>query len=126
MAQAPSLVLMIYSGPDYYEPGERALQDAQSFMNDGYIIRQVFFYGPGTLYANEHLEFPSGLLNLQGAWRAFSRNNKVPLVVCSTAGMQYGVRAEPPPIGNLAAGFVAGGLAEFVEQLSNADQLHQY
>ncbi|WP_185960664.1 DsrE/DsrF/TusD sulfur relay family protein [Aliidiomarina halalkaliphila] len=126
MAAAHSIVLMIYSGPDYFEPGLRALADARRLTKAGSTIRQVFFYGAATLYGSAHIEFPSGLPNLQEEWRQFSAATQSPLVICSTAGAQYGVIAEPAPEGNLAEGFFAGGLAEFVEQLSSADQLLQY
>lgn len=123
---AGATVLMIYSGPDYFEPGLRAIADARRLTGEGNIIRQVFFYGPATLYGSAHIEFPSGIANLQAEWREFSKATDVPLVICSTAGVQYGVVSEPAPQGNLAEGFHAGGLAEFVEQLSHAEQLLQY
>ncbi|MCC5856511.1 MAG: DsrE family protein [Idiomarina sp.] len=121
-----SYILLMQSGPDQTEQGLHALATAENLIAEGHRITQVFFYGPAVIFGNQFLSFPSSLDDLQQRWRQLSHAHDVPLVVCSTVGAQYGVEALPPPQGNLAAGFQAGGLAEFVATLANTEQLLQF
>ncbi|EGN75762.1 uncharacterized conserved protein involved in intracellular sulfur reduction [Idiomarina sp. A28L] len=121
-----SYVIMLQAAPDDYLAGQQALQCAQDLVTKGNQLKQVFFYGPAVIYANQFLQGPSGAPNLQEQWRKFSTENNIPLVVCATVGSQYGLEALPPPAGNLAEGFVAGGLAEFIETLAKAEHFLQF
>ncbi|MCO4320782.1 DsrE family protein [Aliidiomarina quisquiliarum] len=121
-----SYLLLVQANPDDITTGLQALEQAQQLASQGETIAQVFFYGQGVLYANRFLSFPSGLPNLQAAWLKFSQQHNVPLVVCATVASQYGVEALPPPAGNLAEGFHAGGLTEFMATLVSTDTLLQY
>lgn len=119
-------LLLVQANPDDITTGLQALEQAQQLASQGEAIGQVFFYGHGVLYANQFLSSPSGLPNLQTAWLEFSQQYNVPLVVCATVASQYGLEALPPPAGNLAEGFHAGGLTEFMATLVSADTLLQY
>lgn len=120
-----SYVIMLQAAPDDYLAGQQALQCAQDIVSRGEQLKQVFFYGPAVIYANQFLQSPSGYPDLQQQWRKFSREHNIPLVVCATVGSQYGLEALPPPAGNLAEDFAAGGLAEFIETLANTEHLLQ-
>jgi len=121
-----NVVIMQHAGPDDYASGHAAIAAAQSLVDSGAKVLQVFFYGPGVLYASHHLQFPSGVNNLQQQWLEFATTQHIPLVMCSTVANQYGIQPSAPPSGNLAAGFSSGGLTEFMEALSNADTLLQF
>ncbi len=121
-----SYILLVQASPDNIETGLHALYQAESIATKGETIKQVFFFGPGVLYGNHFLTFPSGLPNLQAGWQEFSNRYNVPLVVCTTVASQYGLEALVPPAGNLAKGFHAGGLTEFMSTLVNTNVLLQY
>lgn len=117
-----SYVMMLYAGPDTPGPGLRALDDAHMLLAEGHQVLQVFFYGPGVLYAHRNIAFAEETPNLQRAWQELADANNVTLVACSTVADQYGMNPEA----DIAPGFSAGGLAEFIEQLASADQFKQY
>jgi len=119
-------LLLIQANPDNIEVGLDALEQAKQLAANGKTIEQVFFYGHGVLYASHFLNFPSGLPNLQTTWLEFSQQYNVPLVVCATVASQYGLETLAPPEGNLAKGFHAGGLTEFMSTLAKADTLLQF
>ena len=121
-----NVVIMQHAGPDDYASGHAAIAAAQALVDSGAKVLQIFFYGPGVLYASHHLHFPSGVNNLQQQWLEFAKTQHIPLVVCSTVANQYGIEPSPPPSGSLAAGFSSGGLTEFMEALSTADTLLQF
>lgn len=121
-----SYVIMLQAAPDDYETGVRALLHAQKLLANGDQLTQVFFYGPGVIYANQYLQFPSGYQDLQKEWQNLAEEYNLPLVVCATVGPQYGLEALSAPAGNLANGFLAGGLAEFIETLANTEHLVQF
>lgn len=119
-------VILIQSGPDNYAVAEDALALAQELIDEKHTLLQVFFYGPGVTFANQYLQMPSGVPDYQAQWLEFAAANDLPLVVCSTVGTQYGLEAQDHPDGNLQPGFSAGGLAEFMEVLEQADHLEQF
>lgn len=121
-----NVVIMQHAGPDDYTSGHAAIAAAQALVDSGARVLQVFFYGPGVLYASHHLHFPSGVNNLQQQWLEFATTQHIPLVVCSTVANQYGIEPSPAPSGSMAAGFSSGGLTEFMEALSTADTLLQF
>lgn len=119
-------LLLVQANPDDTQTGLHALEQAEQLVAQGQHISQVFFYGQGVLYANHFLSFPSGLPNLQAAWQQLSNRHNIPLVVCATVASQYGLEALEPPAGNLAEGFHAGGLTEFMSTLVGCDSLLQF
>ncbi|MFU8783598.1 DsrE/DsrF/TusD sulfur relay family protein [Aliidiomarina sp.] len=121
-----NVVIMQHAGPDDYASGHAAIAAAQALVDSGAKVLQIFFYGPGVLYASHHLHFPSGVNNLQQQWLEFARTQHIPLVVCSTVANQYGIEPSAPPSGSMAAGFSSGGLTEFMAAISTADTLLQF
>lgn len=124
-SQSQTYVIMLEHAPTSTERGAQALAIVRDLLAQQQCIEQVFFYGPGVMYANCFLEFPSGLPDLQAEWLELASTYHFPLVVCATVGAQYGVHAVPSPQGNLQPGFAAGGLAEFISAVSTADRLLQ-
>lgn len=121
-----NVVIMQHASPDDYATSKAALVTAQGLVDSGAKVLQIFFYGPGVLYASRHLSFPSGVQNAQQQWREFAVTHDIPLVVCSTVANQYGIEPSAPPAGSLAVGFSSGGLTEFMEAISHADTLLQF
>ena len=118
--------VLIQTGPDDYQQGYAAIAAVEQTIAAGNQVQQVFFYGPGVLYASALLNFPHGIENLQQRWQQLSAQHGFELVVCATVAAEYGVSSEPSPVGALAAGFVAGGLTEWVTCLANTQQLIQF
>ncbi|WP_113905918.1 DsrE/DsrF/TusD sulfur relay family protein [Aliidiomarina celeris] len=117
---------LVYSAPAETAQGLKALSEAERLLNTGETIEQVFFYGPAVSYASCFLEFPSGLPNMQQRWLDLAQQYQFPLIVCATAGNQYGLQAELPPQGNLQSGFNAAGLTEFITSLARSSALDQF
>lgn len=118
--------ILMYASPADTEIGLAALAKVKAILSIEQQINQVFFYGPAVTYASCHLEFPSGLIDLQKQWLELSAQYGFPLVVCATAASQYGLRAELPPEGTLQRGFSAAGLTEFMTQLHTSAELQQF
>ncbi|RUO22438.1 hypothetical protein CWE08_04475 [Aliidiomarina iranensis] len=121
-----SHVILMQASPDDHTAGIAALAKAQDIVRRGQTLKQVFFYGPAVIYGSRFLQFPSGYSNLQEQWRELAQTHDFALVVCATVGGQYGLEALPPPDGNLAADFSAGGLAEFIATLAESSHLSQF
>lgn len=120
------VVIMIYHSPAEYHLGQQALSFIRQRLTEQQPVAQVFFYGPGTLYGNCYLNGPAGQEDLQQAWQQLAQEQQLNLVLCGTAGAQYGIEPTKPPAGNLATGFTVGGLTEFAEALDPAVELVQF
>lgn len=119
-------IFLVQTNPDDIHAGLDAIHQVTQIAEQGHDIEQVFFYGPGVGYGHYFLSFPAGAPNLQQQWLELAKQYAFPLVVCATVGSQYGLEAELPPEGNLALGFQAGGLTDFMSHLVNADHLLQF
>lgn len=118
-------IFLVQTNPDDIHAGIQAVEQVTQLAEQGHTIEQVFFYGPGVGYGHHFLSFPAGAPNLQQQWLALAKQYVFPLVVCATVGSQYGLEAQLPPEGNLALGFQAGGLTDFMSRLVAADHLLQ-
>ncbi|RTE87185.1 MULTISPECIES: DsrE family protein [Gammaproteobacteria] len=116
-----SYILLVKSAPSEQEQMQQALKRVHEITSNQDSLVQVFFYGPSTVIArNDHID--GAIQALQQQWL----NLKAPLVACATVGAHYGLVAPPELNANLAQGFEAGGLTEFMSRLVEADHVEQF
>lgn len=95
-----------------------AYQVAESLIQKGHSIRQIFFMQAGVSNANRLVDAASDEVNLVEKWQQFAATHKVPLHLCIAAAQRRGVVET-----NLADGFVLAGLGEFSQAVLSADRV---
>lgn len=113
---------LVAHGPQQGQHSYSALQFCIAAVQQGHQIRQVFFYGDAVQHGNAHLDISSDEFNIQQRWQQFAGEYAVPLVICSTVASRHGVQEGA----NLAPGFVASGLTEYIEAVANSERLVQF
>ena len=104
---------------------QAALSRARNLLQEGHQIAQVFFYGPSVLLANRLVVPGSNCPDFCSEWRSLAQQYEIPLVACSSIGRSYGLVAEQQD-NNIADGFTAGGLSEFISLLAEVDHVEQH
>ena len=117
-----SFTCLVVHGPHQGQHSYSALQFCRAALQQGHQVRQVFFYGDAVAHGNAHLEIPSDEINMQQRWQAFADEHNIPLVICATVASRHGIDESK----NLASGFVASGLTEYMEAVVDSDRLVQF
>lgn len=104
-----------------------AYQFAQTLLEQGKQIRQVFFSQAGVSVGNQFVYPSNDEFNLVKAWQQLAQQYQFPLHLCISAAQRRGVvttdTSSDGIANNLAQGFVLTGLAEFSQMLLSADRL---
>lgn len=117
-----SFTCLIEHAPNQGQHSYSALQFCQAAIAQGHQVEQVFFYGDAVSHGHAHVDIPSDEVNMQQRWQAFAQEHAVPLVVCATVASRHGVADGV----NLASGFIASGLTDYMEAVVNSDRLVQF
>jgi len=121
-----SYALMVRSPSTQLEAMKNALDRALHLAEQGHHIAQVFFYGPSSLLANKLVEPAANCPDFRSQWLSLSQQFGAPLVACASVGKAYGLIADNTDEFNVADGFSAGGLSEFVALLAEVDHVEQF
>ncbi|WP_164078270.1 sulfurtransferase complex subunit TusD [Alteromonas facilis] len=123
---------LITSSPEHALRMQEALFTLRTFLSAGHAINNVFFYQAGCANANGYLHVPSDEFNANTAWREFSLEFNIPLLVCVSSAEKRGVidtalSHEYEANGyNLHQPFEQVGIGEFFTRLHDADKLVQF
>jgi len=93
-----------------------ALRLARAMLDQGLAVAAVYFRGEGVYQALAGRALDSGTPCLRDAWLELWRQQRVPLLLCSSAAQR---RLETPP----AEGFREAGLAEVLELMRSCDRV---
>lgn len=104
-----------------------AYQLAQTLIQCGHEISQVFFFQNGVSNGNGFVHPASDEFHLQKAWQQLAQQHHIPLHLCIAAAQRRGVVDAPSAADlqqhNLASGFVLAGLGEFSAAMLQADRV---
>jgi len=109
-----------------------ALNFARAVIEEGHILRKVFFYQDGVLNGNRFVVPANDELNVSEAWRKLASEHNVILETCIAASLRRGIigseEAKLHQISgdNLAEGFVQSGLGSLSEGLLIEDRVVQF
>lgn len=103
-----------------------AYQFAETLIEKGHQITQIFFFQEGVSNGNAFVYPANDEVDLQKKWQNFSAKNQVPLHLCVAASQRRGVvdtsTARDGEM-NLVGGFVIAGLGEFMAATLKADRV---
>ncbi|MCE0493479.1 sulfurtransferase complex subunit TusD [Vibrio salinus] len=109
-----------------------ALNFAKALIEEGHILKKVFFYQDGVLNGNRLVVPANDELNLSLAWQVLAKENNVTLETCIAASLRRGVVSETEAelhgidSDNLAAGYEQSGLGSFGSALIEEDRVVQF
>ncbi|PJG83221.1 sulfurtransferase complex subunit TusD [Caviibacterium pharyngocola] len=103
-----------------------AYQFAEALLAQGHRIDQIFFFRDGVMNGNAFIHPANDEFHLQQAWQTLGETHQIPLHLCIAASQRRGV-VDPLTTSseqhNLASGFVAAGLGEFMKAVLEADRV---
>jgi tRNA 2-thiouridine synthesizing protein D len=115
----------LYSSQSAYS----ALRFCESAVHAGHIISQVFFYQNGVTQTSR-LSLPlEDEFDARQRWANFAADNKVPLVMCISAGERRGMMGDEQAMenqlgsGNLAGNISVAGLGLLHEASLESDRM---
>lgn len=110
------ILIIVNESPWGGSLGVTALRLARALIAGGQAITAVFFREDGIYHALPGRAVDSGTPCLAEAWRTLSRQENVPMLLCSSASQR---RLDKPPAG----GFREAGLAEVMELMAGSDRV---
>lgn len=107
--------------------GYLAYQIAQTLVQQGHQITQVFFFQEGVTTANAFVYPANDEFALQKAWQALAQQYHIPLHLCIVAAQRRGIVSEQTSSNhnqaNLASSFILAGLGEFTKAILEAERV---
>lgn len=104
-----------------------ALQLAQTLLNSGHQLSQVFFYREGVSNGNAFTYPANDEPNILAQWQSLAKQHQVRLNLCVAAAQRRGVVSAQSAVdgvqNNLADGFEIAGLGEFSRAVLEADRV---
>ncbi|WP_345291475.1 sulfurtransferase complex subunit TusD [Kangiella marina] len=121
--------LLVTANP-YSSQGQfSAIQFAKTLLEQGHVIKRVFFYADGVLVASRLNCPPSDEYHLTKTWAKLAIEHNFELVACVTVAMKRGVtnvaEAERNVLigDNLDPAFEISGLGQLTEAMLESDRL---
>ena len=124
--------IMISSGPYQHQACDSALHFARAVVAQGHSLVRVFFYHDAVNVATRLSTPALDDRHLTKAWREFSIDKNVDLVVCIAAAQRRGIvdaderKRQGTDAENLSEGFRIGGLGQLIEAAVDADRFVQF
>ncbi|MDA3979828.1 sulfurtransferase complex subunit TusD [Gallibacterium sp. AGMB14963] len=104
-----------------------AYQFAQTLLQAGHTIEQVFFSQAGVSHGNAFVYPANDEFHLIKHWQQLAQQYQFPLYLCIAASQRRGIVNEETSFtgsqNNLAEGFVLAGLGEFSQAVLTADRV---
>ncbi|WP_439257444.1 sulfurtransferase complex subunit TusD [Lonepinella sp. BR2271] len=95
-----------------------AYQFANTLVEKGHQISQIFFFQQGVSHGNACVSPANDEFHLQKAWQQLSQQHQIPLHLCISASQRRGIIEQ-----NLAPHFILAGLGEFSAAMLQADRV---
>ncbi|RUO33310.1 sulfurtransferase complex subunit TusD [Aliidiomarina soli] len=125
-----SITCLIQHSPEQGHHSYSAYKFCQAAVAKGHQIKQVFFYGDAVHHGNALAHQSADEQDVRQLWQSLASNHQFPLVICATVAARHGIVAAGDlkdfSDGNLAPGYHAGGLAEYMEAVATSDRLVQF
>ena len=95
-----------------------ALKFLETAINLKHSIVAVFFDQQGVSIANTFINLPNDEINIQQNWQVLAKEFSIPLIVCSTSALRYGIKLD-----QLAEQFTIGSFGQLIEILVTVDKI---
>jgi tRNA 2-thiouridine synthesizing protein D len=124
---------LMVTGPAYgTQQASSALQFAQSLLEAGHHVMNIFFYREGIYNANQLTSPASDEVDMVRAWQTLHEKHDVELHICVAAALRRGVvdSTEAERLGltgaNLQSGFSLSGLGALAQAALTCDRMVQF
>lgn len=120
--------LLVTSAAYGQQGGTSALRFARALIEQGHILKSVFFYLEGTSNANSFLSPASDELNLYQSWCELYQQNQCELLVCISAAARRGYIDDSQAkdsMFNIRDPFQVSGLTEMTIAMQQTDRVMQ-
>ncbi|MGG5838228.1 sulfurtransferase complex subunit TusD [Huaxiibacter chinensis] len=124
---------LMVTGPAYgTQQASSALQFAQSLLEAGHHVMNIFFYREGIYNANQLTSPASDEVDMVRAWQMLHEKHGVELHICVAAALRRGVvdSTEAERLGltgaNLQSGFSLSGLGALAQAALTCDRMVQF
>ena len=124
---------LMVTGPAYgTQQASSALQFAQTLLQDGHHVMNIFFYREGIYNANQLTSPASDEVDMVRAWQTLHEKHGVELHICVAAALRRGVvdSTEAERLGltgaNLQSGFSLSGLGALAQAALTCDRMVQF
>lgn len=112
-----NFVIGVYGAPYTQQGASSAWQFANAVLKKNHRISQIFFFGDGSLNANQYASTTSDEIAWPLQWQQLAQAYHIPLFTCPHAAMRRGVQQN-----NLLTGFEFAGLSQFIGAINQADR----
>lgn len=124
-----NFAIMVLGSPWSTQSVGSALRFARAALQAGHRVMRVFFYHDGIYAGNRLATPPSPSPDYPRAWAELAQQHGIDLVVCIASAVKRGVlpageaRRHGHDSDNLAAGFDASGLGQWVDAAIHCDRV---
>ncbi|WP_272666009.1 sulfurtransferase complex subunit TusD [Providencia sp. PROV174] len=124
---------LVVTGPAYgTQQAASAYQFAKALLEEGHILKTLFFYREGVFNANQLTSPATDEFNLVSAWQELAKQSGCEMHICVSAALRRGVVDQEQaqslslPTANLAEGFIMSGLGSLAEAMIITDRTIQF
>ena len=124
---------LVVTGPAYgTQQAASAYQFANALLEEGHILKCIFFYQDGVLNGNTLTSPATDEFDLIKAWRKLAQESGCEMNICVAASLRRGITDEEQaqalslPAYNLSEGFVMSGLGSLAEAMLTTDRTIQF
>lgn len=115
-------ILLVTASPFQNEQARTACHFAYALLKQQQTIQCVFFYDEGVFNSNPLLAETESNRELVKNWHTLATSHQVPLRICATDSINYGLFSAANDTPKLTEGFITAGLGQLFNATNHCDR----